>query len=62
MLAFAFLSLVVLYVWALAFATPTLFALVGGGVMTIVTLLLVLALNFLIYLYARQEKRVGEVL
>lgn len=62
MLAFAFIALVVLYVWALFFATPTLLSLVGGGAMAVVTLVLVLALNFLIYLYARQEKRVGEVL
>ncbi|MEL6586122.1 MAG: hypothetical protein AAFY65_19570 [Pseudomonadota bacterium] len=62
MLAFAFLTLVVLLVWAVFLAQPTMLALVGGGVMPLVTIGLVLLLSFLIYLYARQEKRQGEVL
>ena len=62
MLAFAFLTLVVLYVWMLWLAVPGVVALVGGGVTVWAALVLVLALSFLIYLYARQEKRTGEVL
>ncbi|MEM7644495.1 MAG: hypothetical protein AAF366_18515 [Pseudomonadota bacterium] len=62
MLAFAFLSLVVLTLWAVAIASPTLLALVGGGGMAWLLVAMTLALNFLIYLYARQEKLVGEVL
>ena len=62
MLAFAFLSLVVLYGWMLFVARPSLIALVGGGWIAWTVLGLVLLLSFLIYLYARQEKRTGEVL
>lgn len=62
MTAFAFLTLVVLAVWAALFANPTIIALVGGGVMPWVTMGLVILLSFLIYLYTRQEKQVGEVL
>lgn len=62
MLAFAFLSLIVLYVWMLGLAQPDVVALVGGGVTVWAALALVLALSFLVYFYARQEKRTGEVL
>ncbi|GIT92174.1 hypothetical protein JANAI62_26320 [Jannaschia pagri] len=62
MLGLSFIALLVLYVWALFVATPTLIALVGGGWLAWVTLGLVAALSFLVYLYARQEKQVGEVL
>ncbi|UWQ16600.1 hypothetical protein [Jannaschia sp. M317] len=62
MLAFSFLALVVLHVWAIFLADPSLMSLAGGGWEGWATLGLVLALSFLIYLYARQEKRVGEVL
>ncbi|WP_371153423.1 hypothetical protein [Jannaschia sp. 2305UL9-9] len=62
MLGLSFISLLVLYVWAILVASPTLIALVGGGWLTWVTLALVAALSFVIYLYARQEKQVGEVL
>ena len=62
MLAFAFLTLLVLAVWALFFATPTMVVLAGGGVLVWVTTGLVLLLSFLLYLYARQEKVVGDLL
>lgn len=62
MLGFSFILLAVLMVWAAFLAETTLIALVGGGAMPWVTTALVLLLSFLIYLYARQEKRVGEVL
>ncbi|MCK0166440.1 hypothetical protein MWU52_02635 [Jannaschia sp. S6380] len=62
MLAFATLSLIVLYVWMVALATPSVIALVGGGWLAWATLGLVLLLSLLIYVYARQEKRAGEVL
>lgn len=62
MLGLSFVGLLVLCVWALVFASPTLIALVGGGAIAWVTLGLVALLSFLIYLYARQEKQVGEVL
>jgi hypothetical protein len=60
MLGFSFLSLVVLLVWAMAFADPTLPELVGGGWQVWAISGLVLVLSFLVYVYARQEKRVGE--
>ena len=62
MLAFAFLSLVVLYGWMVFVARPNVIELVGGGAMPWIVLGLVGALSFLIYLYARQEKVAGEVL
>ncbi|PWJ20378.1 hypothetical protein [Jannaschia seohaensis] len=62
MLGFSFFALATLMVWAAFFADPTLLVLVGGGWLTWVTMGLVLALSFLIYLYSRQEKQVGEVL
>lgn len=62
MLAFATLSLIVLYVWMLGFAVPTLVELVGGGWTVWLALALVMLLSLLIYVYARQEKRRGEVL
>jgi hypothetical protein len=62
MLAFAFFTLIALCIWAVFFANPTLIALVGAGWLAWTTLGLVVALSFLIYLYARQEKRAGEVL
>ncbi|WP_299813252.1 hypothetical protein [uncultured Jannaschia sp.] len=61
MLAFAFLTLLVLAIWALFFAEPTMVALTGGGVLVWVTTGLVLLLSFLLYLYVRQEKVAGEV-
>ncbi|TFL18183.1 hypothetical protein [Jannaschia formosa] len=62
MLGISFILLFVLAVWAVFFADPTMIALVGGGWLPWVTLGLVLLLSFLIYLYSRQEKQVGEVL
>ena len=62
MLAFAFLSLVVLCAWMVFVAEPSVIALVGGGWLPWVSIGLVLLLSFLIYLYARQEKQTGEVL
>jgi hypothetical protein len=62
MLAFAFLSLLVLGIWAILFAEPTMLQLVSSPTMALVTLGLVLLLSFTVYLYARQEKRRGEVL
>lgn len=62
MLAFAFLSLVVLQVWMVFVSRPSVIDMTGGGAMPWITLGLVLALSFLVYLYARQEKRAGEVL
>ena len=61
MLAFAFLSLAVLQVWMVFLADPSVIELTGGGAAWL-ALALVLALSFLLYLYARQEKRTGEVL
>lgn len=62
MLFFAFLSLIVLYVWMLALAEPSLMTLIGGNGMSMLVIVLIPALSFLIYLYARQEKQLGEVL
>jgi hypothetical protein len=62
MLGFSFFALVVLVVWAVFFARPTLIALTGGGAMPWIVTGLVLALSLLIYLYARREKQIGEVL
>lgn len=62
MTGFSFIALLVVAVWALFFARPTLPELTGGGAMPWLCTLLVLALSFLIYLYTRQEKRAGEVL
>lgn len=62
MLAFAFLSLCVLYGWMIFLSRPTIIELTGGGSMPWVLLALVLALSFLVYLYARQEKVAGDVL
>ncbi|MFO6463225.1 hypothetical protein ACK8OR_02440 [Jannaschia sp. KMU-145] len=62
MLAFSFLTLVVLYVWMLVVAEPSVIAMAGGGTSAWLALGGVLLLSFLIYLYARQEKQVGEVL
>jgi hypothetical protein len=61
MLAFAFFALLAVTIWALFFANPTLPALVGGWLVWVVTGL-VLLLSFLIYLYARQGRRAGDVL
>ncbi len=62
MLAFSFLTLAVLLVWAFGFAQPSLSDLVAADVPVFTIAGLVLALDFLIYIYARQEKQVGEVL
>ncbi|MGB3406184.1 MAG: hypothetical protein WBA67_01690 [Jannaschia sp.] len=62
MLGLSFIALVVLDVWMVAVAEPGLIALVGGGWVPWAVLALVSVLSFLIYLYARQEKQVGEVL
>lgn len=62
MLAFAFMTLIALYVWMLGIAQPSMVEIVGGGATLWVALALVMALSFLIYIYARQEKRTGEVL
>lgn len=62
MLGLSFIALLVLYVWMIALADPSVIALVGGGWIAWVTMALVAGLSFLIYLYARQEKQVGEVL
>ncbi|MEM7491065.1 MAG: hypothetical protein AAF390_18280 [Pseudomonadota bacterium] len=62
MLAFAFITLLVLVIWAVVFASPSMIALVGGGWQVWLLTAMALALSFLIYLYARQEKRAGEVL
>ena len=62
MLAFAFLTLLVVLGWALGFAEPSLPDLVGLGAPVFTIAALVVVLNFLIYLYARQEKQAGEVL
>ncbi|CUH39849.1 putative transmembrane sensor domain protein [Jannaschia seosinensis] len=62
MLAFAFLTLVVVSVWMFFFAMPTVVAVTGGGWIPWTLAGLVLLLSFLIYIYARQEKQRGEVL
>ncbi|CTQ50564.1 LPXTG cell wall anchor domain-containing protein [Jannaschia donghaensis] len=62
MLFFSFLTLVVLIVWAAAVATPSILALTGDETTTWIIMGLTALLSLLIYLYARQEKRTGEVL
>ncbi|WP_179379631.1 hypothetical protein [Jannaschia marina] len=62
MLFFSFFTLLVLVVWATLLADPSMLSLVGSSVMAWATSALVLALSFLIYLYARHEKQLGEVL
>ncbi len=62
MLFFAFLTLLILIVWAVAFAEPTLLTLTQDTGTTWLVLGLVAALSLLIYVYARQEKVTGEVL
>ncbi|CTQ34133.1 hypothetical protein [Jannaschia rubra] len=62
MLAFAFITLVVILGWGIFAAQPTLIAIAGGGGTVWLAMALVLLLSFLLYLYARQEKRTGEVL
>lgn len=61
MLGLAFIAFAVLAVWAHAFAAPPVWALTDAATAGIVTLLLVL-LSVLLWLYARGEKRRGEVL
>ncbi|SDY94238.1 hypothetical protein SAMN05444004_104177 [Jannaschia faecimaris] len=62
MLFFAFGALLVLEIWAVVFASPSLLALTSSATMTWVVMALVTGLSLLIYLYARQERRTGEVL
>lgn len=62
MLFFSFVALVVLMVWAALIASPTVLILTGSAMWTLVIMGLVTALSLLIYVYARQEKRTGEVL
>jgi hypothetical protein len=62
MLGFSFFALLAVSIWALFFAQPTLVVLTGGGAVLWVSVGLVLALSLLIYLYARQGKRTGDVL
>ena len=62
MLAFSFLTMVVLAAWAVFVADPSIIALAGGGGMPWFLTGLLLLLLFLVYIYARQEKRAGEVL
>lgn len=62
MLFFSFLTLIVLMIWAALFASPTVLALTGSTMWTLVFMGLAAALSLLIYVYARQEKRTGEVL
>ncbi|SFI23598.1 hypothetical protein [Jannaschia pohangensis] len=62
MLAFSFLSLAVLALWAVAFAQPGLISVTGGGTTPWIVIGCVLLLNLLLYVYARQEKQRGEVL
>ncbi len=62
MLAFAFLTLMVVLVWAFVVAEPALPNLVGTEWPVFTIAALVATLNLLLYLYARHEKRLGEVL
>lgn len=62
MLGLSFFALLAVYVWAIAVASPSMIAMAGGGLMAWAIPVLVVALSFLIYLYSRQEKLVGEVL
>ena len=62
MLAFAFLTLLAVLVWAFAIAEPALTDLVGTEWPVVTIAALVAALCLLVYLYARHEKRLGEVL
>lgn len=62
MLAFSFFALVVLAVWAIFVAEPSMMDLVIGAGVPWTSTALTLLLSLLIYLYARQERQVGEVL
>ncbi|KIT15904.1 hypothetical protein [Jannaschia aquimarina] len=63
MLGLSFLALLVLVVWSLFFAAPTLLSLDGlDGGTTFLVSFLVLLLSAMIWLYARSEKQRGEVL
>lgn len=62
MLAFSFLTLLAVLVWAFGFAVPALPDLVGTEWPVYTIAALVAALSLLVYLYARHEKRLGEVL
>lgn len=62
MLFFAFLTFIVLVIWAVLFATPSILALTSDPTTTWIIMGLVALLNLLIYVYTRQEKRTGEVL
>ncbi len=56
------MTLLIVLVWALAFAEPSLPELLSAGVPVFTMSVLVLLLSFLVYLYARHEKQIGEVL
>ena len=62
MLFFASLTMAVLMIWAAVFSEPTIIYLTDGSVWTWVIMGLTFLLSVLIYVYARQEKRVGDVL
>lgn len=62
MLFFSSLTLAVLMIWAGVFASPTIMALTGDGMWTVVIMGLTFLLSLLIYIYTRQERRTGEVL
>ena len=62
MLFFAFLAWAVMAIWAAAFAEPTIFEMTGDASTTWIFLGLTTLLTLLIYLYARGEKRTGDVL
>lgn len=62
MLAFSFLTLLVLAVWAILFATPSMMTLTGGGWEPWVATICVVLLTLVLYLYARGERRTAEVL
>lgn len=62
MLAFSFLTLLAVLFWAFAIAEPALTDLVGTEWPVFTIAALVASLCLLVYLYARHEKRLGEVL
>ena len=62
MLSLSFLTVAILAVWALFFASPTMIAMTGGGWQPWAATACVVLLTLVLYLYARGEKQAGEVL
>ncbi|UWQ20254.1 hypothetical protein [Jannaschia sp. W003] len=61
MLGLSWVGIVVLALWSHVFAAPPLWS-ISGGMLSVGVTLLVVALSGLIWLYARGEKRHGDML